>query len=238
MAGIYEAIINIMGEVGAISKDKKTSGFGESFSYRGIDDVYNVLNPLMAKHGVFCCPEVLDTTREERVNRKGTVMAFVTAKVRYTFFAKDGSSVSCVTCGEGMDSGDKATSKALSIAMKYAMFQIFVIPTEEMPDPDATIDQLAPRGTVSKQKHEADRAHAKANNPTPPSEKQFAAFWAIMKKRHPEAKTKEQLVSIAYEEAGRFVRREIKSVYDMTKDEVSNFLNACNSPADVPDNPF
>lgn len=234
MAGIYDAIINIMSEVGSISKCKRTSGFGESFTYRGIDDVYNVLNPLMAKHGVFCCPEVLDTTREERVNKKGTVMAFVTAKVRYTFYAKDGSSVSCVTCGEGMDSGDKATSKALSIAMKYAMFQVFVIPTEEMPDPDATIDQLAPRWAVSKQQHEADRAQAKASNPEPPTKEQFSAFWAIMKKRHPEAQTKEELVPIAYAEAGNHVGRQIKSVYDMSKSEVSNFLDTCNNPADAP----
>lgn len=234
MAEIYEAIINIMSEVGAISKDKKTSGFGESFSYRGIDDVYNVLNPLMAKHGVFCCPEVLDTTREERVNKKGTVMAFVTAKVRYTFFAKDGSSVSCVTCGEGMDSGDKATSKALSIAMKYAMFQIFVIPTEEMPDPDATIDQLAPRGTVSKQQHEADRAQAKASNTNPPTKEQLAAFWVTMKERHPDAKSKEEFGNMAYADIGQFVGREIKSASALTKNEISEFLSACKGATGNP----
>lgn len=234
MAGIYEAIINIMGEVGAISKDKKTSGFGESFSYRGIDDVYNVLNPLMAKHGVFCCPEVLDTTREERVNKKGTVMAFVTAKVKYTFYAKDGSSISCVTCGEGMDSGDKATSKALSIAMKYAMFQVFVIPTEEMPDPDATIDQLAPRGTRSKQQHETDRAEAKASNPNPPTKEQLAAFWATMKERHPNAKSREEFGNMAYEDIGRFIGREIKSASALTKNEISDFLSACMGATDNP----
>lgn len=234
---IYSAMINILRDIKAIGKDKQASGYA-SFNYRGIDDVYNSLNPVMAKHGVFCVPELLESEREERTNAKDKVVAYVTVKVKYTFYAEDGSSVSCVVPGEGMDSGDKATPKALSIAMKYALFQTFCIPTEELADPDAEVDQLAPRGTVSKQKHEADRAHAKANNPTPPSKEQFSAFWAIMKKRHPEAKTKEQLVPIVYEEAGRFVRREIKSVYDMTKDEVSNFLNACNSPADVPDNPF
>ena len=36
-----------------------------------------------------------------------------------------------------MDSGDKASNKALSIAFKYACFQVFCIPTEEMKDPDA-----------------------------------------------------------------------------------------------------
>lgn len=233
---IYAAMINILRDIKAIGKDKQASGYA-TFNYRGIDDVYNALNPVMAQHGVFCVPELLDSSREERTNAKEKVVAYVTVKVRYTFFAEDGSSVSCVVAGEGMDSGDKATPKALSIAMKYALFQTFCIPTEELVDPDAEVDQLSPRGTVLKQKHEADRAKAKANNPDPPTKEQFAAFWAIMKKRHPEAKTKEQLVPIAYEEAGRFIRRKINSVYDMKKDEVSDFLNTCNTP-DVPDNPF
>ena len=65
--------------------------------------------------------------------------------MRYTFYAKDGSSVQCVVVGEGMDSGDKATNKAMSIAFKYACFQVFCIPTEEMKDPDAEVHTVAPR---------------------------------------------------------------------------------------------
>ncbi len=38
-----------------------------------------------------------------------------------------------------MDSGDKATNKAMAVAFKYACFQTFCIPTESlMDDPDAT----------------------------------------------------------------------------------------------------
>ena len=128
-AKIYGAIIAVMRDCGSIGKDRQTSGFA-SFKFRGIDDVYNALHPVMSLHGVFCVPEVLETTREERANAKGTVMAYVTAKVRFTFYAEDGSSVHCVTVGEAMDSGDKALPKAQSIAMKYAMFQTFYIPTE------------------------------------------------------------------------------------------------------------
>ena len=36
-----------------------------------------------------------------------------------------------------MDSGDKASNKAMSSAFKYACFQVFCIATEEMKDPDA-----------------------------------------------------------------------------------------------------
>ena len=54
----------------------------------------------------------------------------------------DGSSVQCVVVGEAMDSGDKATNKALSIAYKYMAFQLFSIPIAD--DPDRTTHQLAP----------------------------------------------------------------------------------------------
>lgn len=133
---IYESITAIMGEGYAITKDKKNQQQG--FKYRGIDDVMNTFFPLLSKHKVFCVPEVLECTREERQTNKGGNLIYSILKTKYTFYAEDGSSVSAVVIGEGMDSGDKASNKALAIGMKYAMFQVFCIPTEEMIDPDAT----------------------------------------------------------------------------------------------------
>lgn len=132
---IYGLLADITGEIGAITKSKRNAQQG--FNYRGIDDVMNALNPLFAKHKIFCTPEVLDKTREERTAKSGGNLFYTTLTIRYTFYAPDGSNVSCVVVGEGMDSGDKATNKAMAVAMKYAMFQTFCIPTEEMPDPDA-----------------------------------------------------------------------------------------------------
>jgi hypothetical protein len=132
---IYEAIASIMKQGCAISKDKRNNQQG--FNYRGIDDVMNVFNPLMAEHGIFVVPEVLEANREERQTSKGGNLIYSVLRVKYTFYASDGSSISAVVIGEGMDSGDKASNKAMAVAMKYAMFQVFCIPTEEMQDPDA-----------------------------------------------------------------------------------------------------
>lgn len=136
MPEIYSKINAIMREIPAIGKDKQNKQQG--FAYRGIDDVMNALFPLLAKHGVFVVPEVLDTSRTERQTKNGGNMSFTVSTVRYTFFATDGSSVSAVTTGEGMDSADKSTNKAMAAAMKYAFFQTFCIPTEEAgnDDPD------------------------------------------------------------------------------------------------------
>ena len=135
MGNIYQAITDIMSEGYAITKDKRNAQQG--FKYRGIDDVLNTFQPLLAKHHVFVVPEVLDQQRQERTTGKGGSLLFSLLRMRYTFYAEDGSSVSAVVIGEGMDSGDKASNKAMSVAMKYAMFQVFCIPTEEMQDPDA-----------------------------------------------------------------------------------------------------
>ena len=131
---IYGLIGQAMRRVGAIGKDSvnKTQGF----KYRGIDAVYNALNPVMSELGLFIVPEILEHKREERQNANGTILKYSIITIKYTMYAPDGSNVSCTVVGEGMDSGDKASNKAMSVALKYACFQLFMIPTEEMVDPD------------------------------------------------------------------------------------------------------
>lgn len=235
-AKIYAAMIAVMQDIKAIGKDKQTTGFA-NFNYRGIDDVYNTLNPILAKHGVFAVPELLEMTREERAGEKkdkfGKVeqklTAFVVAKVKYTFYAADGSSVSCVVAGEGMDSGDKATPKALSIAMKYALFQTFCIPTEELADPDAETARMKPK---SKQEIQKARAEAEANNPDAPTPAQFKALQAAMKGRG--LTTREACLA----DLSSFFRRDVQSSKELTRAEVSEYLDANRIPANVPDDPF
>ena len=139
---IYSKISAVMAEVPAIGKTKRNAQQG--FNYRGIDDVMNALQNILPKHGVFYTPEVLSCNREDRVTKSGASMIYTTLQVRYTFYASDGSHVSAVVQSEGMDSADKSSNKAMSAACKYALFQVFNIPTEEMVDPDA----VTPEPTV------------------------------------------------------------------------------------------
>lgn len=132
---IYETITAVMAEIGAVGKDSRNEQ--QRFMYRGIDAVMNAINPALIKHKLFVVPEIMEQKREERHTAKGGNLIYFICTVKYTFYAEDGSSVSATVIGEGMDSGDKATNKAMSIAFKYACFQVFCIPTEEMKDPDA-----------------------------------------------------------------------------------------------------
>ena len=150
-AMIFGKIAQAMSKVGAIGKDSTATNQNgkKMYSFRGIDAVYNALNPVMSELGLFICPEVLEQTREERKSSSGAALIYSILKIKFTMYASDGSSVSCVTIGEGMDSGDKASNKAMSVALKYAMFQLFMIPTEEMmDDPDAETHEVMPRQTA------------------------------------------------------------------------------------------
>jgi hypothetical protein len=145
---IYGLIGKAMKMVGAIGKESKNAQQG--FMYRGIDAVYNALNPVMAELGLFICPEIIEQRREERTTKNGTVLTYSILTMKYTVYAPDGSNVSCTVIGEGMDSGDKASNKAMSVAMKYAMFQLFFIPTEAV-DPDAEVHtDVLPKGRNEK----------------------------------------------------------------------------------------
>ena len=58
-------------------------------------------------------------------------MGHVTVVVAYTFTAPDGSSIVTSAAGEAMDSGDKATPKAMSVAYRTALLQALCLPTDE-----------------------------------------------------------------------------------------------------------
>ena len=131
---IFSALCNVMKEIGAIGKDSRNKQQG--YQYRGVDAVYNALQPALINNHIIVIPEVLEQTRQERCTGKGSNLIYSILKVKFYFYADDGSCVSATVIGEGMDSGDKASNKAMSVAFKYACFQVFCIPTEELKDPD------------------------------------------------------------------------------------------------------
>ena len=131
---IYQSIANIMTEVSAIGKNKKNAQQG--YNFRGIDDLYNAIHPLFARNGVFITSDVVGNNREERQTAKGGLLIYTILRVKFTFYATDGSSVFSIVEGEAMDSGDKSTNKAMSAALKYALMQMLLIPTEELKDAD------------------------------------------------------------------------------------------------------
>lgn len=130
-AAVYQAINEVASELAQMGIAKNSKNQMQGFNFRGIDAVYNTLAPLLAKHKLCILPRCLERICVERTNAKGTALFYVTVKSDFDFVGIDGSKHTITTYGEAMDSGDKATNKAMSAAYKYAAFQAFCIPTEE-----------------------------------------------------------------------------------------------------------
>lgn len=120
------AITGILAQTG-IAKNR-TANFGK---FRGIDDVYNALAPLLAEYRLTVMPRMIARDSVERTSKSGSALFYVTVEAEFDFVSADDGSLHTVrTFGEAMDSSDKATNKAMSAAYKYAAFMTFCIPTE------------------------------------------------------------------------------------------------------------
>lgn len=168
---IYKAIADVMRETNAISKARQNQQ--QRFNFRGIDDVMNELHPTLAKCGVFIIPEVLEEHRDQGSTKNGGLMFYTRQKIKFSFYAEDGSHVDSVVIGEAMDTGDKASNKALSIGFKYACLQVFCIPTEDEKDPDAQCHEMSPGAQQERQAAQhptnAQWNAAKKQTKTPPA---------------------------------------------------------------------
>lgn len=129
--GVYQAIAAVQRDLAKEGIAKSQVNQMQRYRFRGIDDVYNTLAPLLAKHGLCILPRITDHQVIERESKKGEPLYYVTVSADFDFVASsDGSKHTVSTYGEAMDTSDKATNKAMSAAYKYAAFMAFAIPTE------------------------------------------------------------------------------------------------------------
>lgn len=151
---IHSAIINVMRDMKAIDKGKKNEQQG--YKFRGIDDMYNALHPLFAQHGIYIASNVLESRQTERQTLRGGTLIYTIVRMQFFFIAMDGSNISSVIEGEAMDSGDKSTNKAMSTALKYAVMQMFLIPTEDLKDSDSDTYNVKPAAITEPGKEEGN----------------------------------------------------------------------------------
>jgi len=169
-----EAFIMTQGSVyraaSAVSAAFAEHGIGKTrqneqqrYKFRGIDEVMNALAPLLVEHGLLIVPRMVERSSEERQTKSGNAMFTVTVAAEFDFVSvEDGSAFTARTYGEAMDTGDKATNKAMAVAYKYAAFQTFCIPTEGGGDTDAdavTHEEVKPKSAYQARKDGDDKAY-------------------------------------------------------------------------------
>jgi hypothetical protein len=178
---VYESIASVTAALAkeGIQKDRRNQQQG--YNFRGIDDVYNALAPLLAAHKLCILPNVECREVTERESGQGKALFYVAVRVNFAFVsAVDGSCHHVVTYGEAMDSADKATNKAMSAAYKYAALQAFCIPTEGDNDADSTTHEVKGRANGSPQANPPPRQSAPAQN-APPAVESNAVLQEIRK---------------------------------------------------------
>jgi hypothetical protein len=141
---VYKAISKVQGELAQIGIGKNKKNQQQGYNFRGIDDVYDALAPILAKHKLCVLPRAIARSCVERQTQKGNPLFSVTVECEFDLVSsEDGSRHIIRTFGEAMDSADKATNKAMSAAYKYAAFQTFCIPVD-VEDADAVTPSVKP----------------------------------------------------------------------------------------------
>ncbi|MFC4294010.1 ERF family protein [Novosphingobium tardum] len=139
---VYAAINAVTAALAAAGIAKRHVNVGDGYAYRSIDDVYARLAPLLAAHRLCVLPRALERVSSDRAGSAGEVLVHVALRSAFDLVSvEDGSRHTVEAFGEALDSGDKATSKAMAAAYKYAMIQAFCIPAGS-DDADAASPRL------------------------------------------------------------------------------------------------
>lgn len=139
---IVQALVAVKSDVGAVGKSERNQQQG--FQFRGIDAVLNAVSPALIAHGVIVAPVATSADfGTVEVGSRRTPMGHCRVNVTYRFYGPAGDHLDVQVAAESMDSGDKATAKAMSVAYRIALLQALSLPTDE-PDPDSQSYERSP----------------------------------------------------------------------------------------------
>lgn len=141
-------LVNVTRRIAKEGIGKTRKNAQQGYNFRGVDEVMNAFAPILADEGLFLRPRFTEREVAERINKNGNALFYVTVRGEFDFSNESGETVTVGPFyGEAMDSGDKATNKAMATAFKYAMFQTFCVPLEGVTGGDADLEthEVAPR---------------------------------------------------------------------------------------------
>lgn len=130
---VHEAVTAVMEDVGAVRKDGRNTQ--QNFNFRGVDAVVNAVSPAMRKVGLMCRPSKVEHRPSSKQLSGGKMATSIDVIVDYTFTGPEGDEFTAQVVAEAFDLGDKATAKAMSVALRTCLLQTFMLPTDDQ-DPD------------------------------------------------------------------------------------------------------
>ena len=151
---IYQRLLKITEELKTVEKNLNVPVSSKN-SYKAVSerDVLDAVKPLEAKYGVYSYAydrkiiENGDLVSNKKDFQTGEIkeqkQLYMRLEVTYRFVNVDNPQeyIEIKTYGDGIDTGDKATGKAMTYADKYALLKAYKISTGEDPDQEAS-DEL------------------------------------------------------------------------------------------------
>lgn len=146
---LFQRMNCITDELKTVAKNLNVAT-SQTSSYKAVSerDVLDAVKPLEMKYGVFSCPknrEIIESDTLELVkNYNGkeskSYQRYLRIKTEYVFINTDNpeEKITMISYADGIDSGDKATGKAMTYADKYALMKAYKISTGEDLDAEAS----------------------------------------------------------------------------------------------------
>lgn len=135
---VHVAWSRVMGEIRRIGKHDNYNGGGTRYNFRGVDRTVNAFAPALRKHGVLVMPVSVDASYRDTKTSKGNAMRECTVRVKWMVVGPAGDTLPQLleSAGEALDSADKGTAKAQSVALRVLLLTAGMVPTGD-PDPDS-----------------------------------------------------------------------------------------------------
>ncbi|MFI6979341.1 ERF family protein [Embleya sp. NPDC050154] len=134
---VFVAWSRVMADVRRLGKSERYNAPGTTYMFRGIDRTVNAFAPVLRRHGVLVIPVGIDSSHRDFVNSNKKIQRECTVTVTWQIIGPAGDSFIAQTAGEALDSADKGTAKAQSVALRVLLLTAGMVPTGD-PDPDST----------------------------------------------------------------------------------------------------
>ena len=123
---LYQKILAIMESVQRLQKDD-TVAYGKT-NYKALSEekVTTIMRAEMIKQKMIVFPIKQEWNREGQITHVDVTYRMVDTE--------SGEYIDIVSCGDGADSQDKGSGKAMTYAFKYMWLRTFALPTGEDPD--------------------------------------------------------------------------------------------------------
>ena len=149
---LFEKMQLITNEIGVVEKGLQVRVTDKS-SYKAVSerDVLDAVKPIEQKYRVFSLPisrriiaqDVLEKVSEYNGKTSKTNTMYMRIETTYRFYNIDNPDeyIDTITYADGLDTGDKASGKAMTYADKYALMKAYKISTGDDPDKEASAEQ-------------------------------------------------------------------------------------------------